>query len=136
VAGPSSIARVEKDVRNRVPNLARRPQHVDVAAICEHAAGAVKHPVHAARQARGHRLEPASQIPRTSCLDDHVYVVALDRVVNEPERPALASLPPASLQLGDEPGRTQRRNVLSHLERDMTRKTRCQRRPPAMRIAT
>jgi hypothetical protein len=46
-------ARVEQNVGDRVPHLTRRPQHVDVATISEHTAGAVKHPVHAAGKARG-----------------------------------------------------------------------------------
>ena len=99
--------RVEQHVGDRIPHLTRRPQHVNVTAIREHAPRAVKHPVHAARKARGDRLETASEIPRARRLDDHVDVIALDRVVDEPETPALASLPPAALQLGDEPRRAQ-----------------------------
>jgi len=48
--------RVEQDVRNRISDLAWRPQHADMATIYEHSANAVKHPVHAAREARDNRL--------------------------------------------------------------------------------
>ena len=63
-------------------------------------------------------------------------MIALDRIMNDPKPPTLASLPPTSLQLGNDRRRAERRNVLLHLQRDVTRMTRRQRRPPPMRIAT
>jgi hypothetical protein len=120
-------ARVEEHIANRIPDLPRRPQHVDVAAIDEHTAGAVKDAVHAARKACGDRLEPARQITRTACLDDHVDVVSLNRIVNEPKSAALADFAPAAFQLDHEIPGPELRNVLLHLQRDVTRMTRRQR---------
>jgi len=88
------------------------------------------------RTSRGDSLEPASQIKRARRLDDHVDVNVLDRVINEPESPAHASLPPASLELGNELRSPERKHVLLHLQRDVTWMTRCQPRPSSMRIAT
>jgi hypothetical protein len=107
--------RIQQDVGERIPDLARCSQNVYMAAISEHVTGAVKHPIHAARKARGDRLEPTRQISHTRRLDNHVNVVALDRVVHEPEPPALARLPPALLQLGDELRRAERGNVFLDL---------------------
>jgi len=109
---------------------------MNMTAICEHSAGAAEYAIHGARESRSDHLEPARQIPRAPRLDDHVYVVALDRIVNEPKPSALACLPPASLQLGNEFRRTERRNILLHLQRDVTRMTRRERRPAPMWIAT
>ena len=127
-------ARVQQHVGNRVPDLPRRPQHVHVAAIGEHAPSAVKDAVHATREARGDRLHPAREVPSAGRLDDHVHVVVLDRVVNQPKPAPLARLAPASLQLGHQPRSPERRNVLAHLQRDVTRMPACQRRSPPVRI--
>jgi hypothetical protein len=106
-------ARVEQHVGNRVPDLARRPQHVDVATVGEDLPGAPEHPIHGPREASDHGLEPAGQVPRAGCLDQQVHVVALHRVVDDPEARALAHLAPAPLELGEQPARSQRGHVRS-----------------------
>ena len=129
-------ARIQQYIGDRVPDLARSPQHVDVAAITEHAAGASKHAVHAARKARGDRLEPAREVPRATRLDDQVHVVALDRIMHETKSFPLARLAPASLQLGHQLRSPERGNVLPHPERDVTWMTRRQRFSSPVRIAS
>ena len=125
---------VQQHIGNRIPYLARRPQHVDVAAIGEHTAGAMEHPVHAARETRGDRLEPASEIPCAARLDDHVNVVALDRVMNEPKAAALTALAPGSLHLGNEPRGPERWNILLYFQRDVTWVARRERRSATVRV--
>jgi hypothetical protein len=64
-----------------------------------------------------------------------VHVVGLDRVMHEPESPALAGFTPRSLQLPHQLRRAKLANVSSDLQGDVTRMPRRQRRPPPMRIA-
>jgi hypothetical protein len=94
-------ARIEKHIGDRASNLTRSSQDTDVAAIGKHTAAAMKDAVDATRKTRGDRLQPTREIPRASRFDDHVHVVALDRVVNETKSTPLARRAPASLQLRD-----------------------------------
>jgi hypothetical protein len=93
-------SRIQQAVGDRVADLSRRLQNTNVAPIGEHSTGAVEHAIHGPRKARGNRLEPARQVACAARFDDHVHVVALDRVMNQTEATAVARLPPASLQLG------------------------------------
>jgi hypothetical protein len=108
---------------------------VDVGAIDEHGARAVEGAVHGARETCGDRLHPAGEIPCAGRLDDDVQMIALDRVVDEPEAPALARPVPASLKLGYEPTDPQIRHVVSHLQGDVTGVPRRERCPPTVRVA-
>jgi hypothetical protein len=51
------LARVQQDVGERVPHLARRPKYAHVAAIREHGTAAVKHSIRRACQSGAERLE-------------------------------------------------------------------------------
>jgi hypothetical protein len=92
-------ASVEQNIGDRVPDLARRPQNVNVAAVGKNPAGSSKDPIHGPRKARGDGLQPASQVARAARLDDQMNMVVLDRVVSEAKSATVAGLSPASLQL-------------------------------------
>src|SRR5262249_33114213 len=66
---------------------------------------------------------------------DQVHVIVLDRVVHEPEPPALACLSEAALEFAYEPDRAKRGQPLLHLQRDVTRKTRRERCTHPVRMA-
>jgi hypothetical protein len=97
-------ASVEQDVRDRVPDFTRRPQHVHMAAISEHLPSSVEDPIYRAPKPRHDRLEPAREISSGRRLDDHVDVITLNREMHQSEARALPHLPPAPLDLGHQPG--------------------------------
>src|SRR5262245_7389707 len=66
------------------------------------------------------------------CLHDQMRVIALERVVHEAELPALAPAREGLLDLLHEPHRAQRRNILPHSDRDMTREPASERIPRAV----
>jgi hypothetical protein len=128
-------ASVEQDVGDRVSDLAGSSQHVDVAAVGEHAADAPEDAVHRSRETGSYRLEATREILRAGRFDDGVDVIALNRVVGQPEPVTLAHLAPAPLELGHESPRSQSGNVALDLERDVTRMPRRQRHSPTVRVA-
>jgi hypothetical protein len=83
---------IHQHVGERVPHLARAGEDALVVALGEHSAGAPERAVHGEREARAERLHRAPERGAIARLDDQVHVVALDRVVDEPEaRPLLRS---------------------------------------------
>jgi len=75
---------------------------VQVIAVREHGAAAAEDAVHRPSQARGDRLHSGSEISLARWLDDRMQVIVLDRVVNQPEVPALARSRQAAFQLSHE----------------------------------
>src|SRR5262249_6042633 len=65
-------------------------------------------------------------------LDEQVQVVALHRVVHEPEVEAIAAAPKRARQRPEAAMRPQAPHVLAHPPRDMHRKARLQHRSPTM----
>ena len=55
------LAHIQEDVGERVPHLARRPQHAQVVAPEQHRTLAPEDPIHRARESRRHRFHPARQ---------------------------------------------------------------------------
>jgi hypothetical protein len=108
---------------------------VDVTAVGENLPGAPEHPIHGPREAGHHRLEPARQVPRAGRLDQQVHVVALHRVLDDPEARAVPDLPPAPLELGQVPARPQRGHVPVDAEGDVAGMPRGERSPSPVRIA-
>ncbi|MDJ0848439.1 MAG: hypothetical protein QNK04_08685, partial [Myxococcota bacterium] len=102
-------------------NLLRRAKHVEVVAVGEHAPTACEHAVDRPREARADRLHSATECAAISGLDDHVHVVDLDRVVDDPELPALAGSREGPLHFPDESPATKRRYVGMHLQGDVAR---------------
>jgi len=112
---------VQEDVGKRVADFPGRPEHVEVVAVREHGAAAGEDAVRRARQARGDRLHSGSEIRRARGLDDCVHVVALDRVMRNPEPAPFAGLAPAPLELAHESRGAEGRDVAAHLQGDVAR---------------
>src|SRR5215831_16519643 len=136
---PSSLrevtSRVEQHVGERVPHLARRAQHVEMEAVREHRSAPAEDPVHGSRDARTDGLHSAGEIACARRLDDQMHVIVLDRVMDEPEAPAVARRSEAALELAYEPHGTERRQSAPHLQRDVTGKARRELRSRAARMA-
>jgi hypothetical protein len=70
-------SRIQEDIGQRVPHLARRPQHVQVVAISEDLAATPEHSIHGSRQARSDRLHARREIVPARRLDDRVQMIVL-----------------------------------------------------------
>jgi hypothetical protein len=92
-----------------------------VVSLLQHRPRAPQRAVHRASEPRGERLHPAPELPRVVRFHDQVSVIALDRVVDEPEAPALAPRRERDLDRAHDARAAQRRDVAAHLERDVTR---------------
>ena len=114
-------ARIEEAVGQRVPHFPWRAQHVQVVTVGEHAAAATEGSIHGSRKARANRFHARCEIARAPRLYDRVQMIVLNRIVNEPEAPALARRCEAALELTDELRAAQRRNAAPHLQRDVAR---------------
>lgn len=129
-------SRIEKHIGDRIPNLARSPQNVQVESIREHGPASCEHAVHDARKSRTDRFHPTRKIVATRCLDDCMNVVALNRVMHDSEVTAVACCAKRSLELRDDPPRPQRRHIATHFQCDVTGMARSEGRATEMRIAT
>jgi hypothetical protein len=70
-------AGVQQHIGERVSDLARRAQHVQVVTIHQNRTGAAEHAVHSASEARSERLHAAAKCRLIICFDDEVCVIAL-----------------------------------------------------------
>ena len=121
---------VQQNVCNRPADLERRLQHAHVVSIRQDRAAAPEDPMHRTRQARTDRLHASAQGSRVVSLDDQVRVIALERVVHQPEVAPVAALRERTLELADELCGPERGDTRSHLQGDMTRETRSDFRSP------
>ena len=128
-------SRIEQDVRQRVSHLARRAEDVQVVAVRENATASVEYPVHRSRQARRDGFHPGRQVPLAHGFCDQVHVIVLDRVMHQPEAPAVARFGEAALQLSHQPDRAQRGQVALHFQRHVAGKPRRERRTRPVRMA-
>jgi hypothetical protein len=84
------LAHIQQNVRESVPDLARRPQRAQVVAAEQHRPLPPEHAIHGSREPRCHRLHSARECFLAVGLDHHVQVVALDRVMAHAELAAFA----------------------------------------------
>lgn len=122
------LARVQQDVGERGSNLARRPQEAEMVATVEDRARARESAVHDARETRRNRLHPAPERLLGVRFDDHVGVIALERVLQHAELAPLAGLPQTPLELEHEPAGAKARQSTPQAERHVSRTCR-QMRP-------
>jgi hypothetical protein len=108
-------------VGDRVPHLARRPQHPQVVAIHKSGTPASERPVHSPREARGERLHSSAQRDRVIRLDHEVGMGALDGIVDDAEVAALGERAERRLDGRDEAPHAERRDPRANLERDERR---------------
>jgi hypothetical protein len=77
------LAKVEQDVNETVPNLARRRQRAGVIAAVPDLAGAPQSPVDRAGGSRGEAVQPADERVSRRGLDDEVDVIGLNREMRD-----------------------------------------------------
>jgi len=82
---------------------------------------AIEDPVHRSRKSRGDRLHSAAERLLSSRFDDQMEMVALDRVVADPEMTPLADLSQAGSKLAQEGLAPQRWNTGAYSERHVAR---------------
>jgi hypothetical protein len=87
--------------------------------IGEHATVSARGTVHGAREPRGYGVHAAPEGLAVVCLDEQVRVIALERVVHEPEPRTLASGSERTFDLLHDANDTQRRNVIAHPQGDV-----------------
>ena len=115
---------VQQDVGNRSADFEGRLQHSHVVSIGQDRAAAPEDPMHGTRQARSDRLHASAQGSGVVSLDDQVRVIALQRVVDEPEVAPVAGDRERTLDFADELRGSERRDTRPHLQGDMTREAR------------
>lgn len=121
-AGPRRMpACIQEHVGDRVPNLARSAKHADVIPIREHRTASPEDAVHSLREPRTDCLHSAPERFPILCFDDHMRVVALERVVNETKRVAFTPPRERVLDLAHELHCSQRGNIASNLDGDVSR---------------
>jgi hypothetical protein len=121
------LARVEKDVGQRVSHLARGLQHMQVVAVGEDWTAAAEGPVDRPGEPGTDRLHPAGEVARIRGLDEKVHVVSLEGIVNDAEATAFAALAQAPLPLAHQAGLAQGRDAAPDPERDVAREARGER---------
>jgi hypothetical protein len=85
------MARVQQHVPERVSHFARGAKEPEMIAIGEHRTAPAPDPVHRAREPRADGLHAASERVAVARLHDEMSVVALERVVHQPELRAFAT---------------------------------------------
>jgi hypothetical protein len=105
---------VQEDVAERVPHLFRRRQNVMVITLGEHPPRVLGHAVHGPRQARANGFHSPAERVAIGCFDDHVCVITLQRIVNQPESRTFATGRERALNLAYHRVRTEQFDVGAH----------------------
>jgi len=95
-------ARIQKDIRERVPDLAWRAEDASVKPFGDHRTAAAEGPVQRTRDAGADGHHPATERFRVRRLHDEVRVRVLQAVVNDAEVAARANGGEAALERVDE----------------------------------
>ena len=101
------FARIQDDVRKRVPGLARRPHDALVEPFQEHGPPPSEDPPHGPGNARTDRLHPAPERPGILRLHEQMDVIPLHGVRDEPEPVPHPRLAQRALELTHEPEGTE-----------------------------
>ena len=89
-------------------------------AIRKHGARALKHAIHGSGESRPDRLHSAPERTLVACFDDQVSMIALERVMDEPEALPITRRGECALDLTDDAHRAKRGNAVAYPERHMT----------------
>jgi len=135
VAFPPVLAGVQQHVGQRIPHLARRSKHPQVVPIGQHRPPSATGPVGGSGQPGADRFHPAGEIARARGFDEEMGVIALERVVHDPEAPPLACSVQAPPPFAREPGLAQRGDAATDPEHHVTGKAGGERCAAAMGIA-
>ena len=86
------LSNVEKYITKRVAHLLGRSEKLNVIPACNHLPGALKNTIHSLRKTSSNRLHaPREGILRLR-LNDHVKMIVLDGILNQPKVAALTPL--------------------------------------------
>ena len=85
----SMLRRIAEDIEKRPSYLERRFELARVIAVGEHAPGACESAVNRSRDAYGEALQRPAEASPVRRLDQEVYVIALNTVVNDSAAEAL-----------------------------------------------
>ncbi len=110
---------VHQDVPQCISNLRRRLQHHMVIPVLQDRSRAREHAIHRTREARAQRLHPTPQGVRILRFHQQMDVIGLDRVVREPEIPAITGLCPGSFEFSYELHGSKGRHAIAHLQGDV-----------------
>lgn len=124
------MPRIQQDVGDRIPYLARRPQDAKVIATVQDRPGDREGAVDRMREARADRLHPAAESLLAGRLDEEMHVVDLDGVVDNPKVAALAALSEARPKLLNEATSAERRESGAHSHGDVGGRPAGYRRTP------
>ena len=105
---------VQQHVAERAVAFASRPQDADMVAIREHRAAQPRGAIHGPCEARTERHHAATERLAIDRFHDQVRVVALDRVMHEPETRTRTAGPKGALDFVDDRHRAQRRKTRPH----------------------
>jgi len=82
--------RIQEDIGQRVPHLARSAQDMQVVAVREHGSAPPEDPVHGSCEPCADGLHAGSEIARAHGFDECVDVIVLNGIVHQAEAPAVA----------------------------------------------
>jgi hypothetical protein len=124
---------IQEHIANRIADLFRRPQHVEVEANWKNAPGPVEHAIRVACDACRHRLHSFAESFPTAGLDDHVDMVALNRVMDDSDVVTVADGREGTFERAEESGGPEIRDTRCRLEGDVAREARSHFETGAMR---
>jgi hypothetical protein len=113
------LAHVEEHVGERIPHLPWRAQSLQVVPTEQHAAFAPEDSIHRPRDPRANRLHPSRESFLSRRLHDQMKMIALDRVVTDPEPASFANFAQAGSKRAQEATAAQGRDVPCHAKRYM-----------------
>ena len=86
------LSNIEKYITKRVAHLPGRSEKLNVIAACNYLAGAPEDTIHSLRKTSGNRLHASRQGILRLSLNDHVKMIMLDGILNQPKITALTPL--------------------------------------------
>ena len=113
------LSRIQQDVRQRMPDLARRPHDPLVEALQDHGPPSSEDPPDGPRNARADRLHPTPERARILRLYQEMDVIPLHGVRDEPEPVPHPRLAQRALELAHEPHGAERGNAPPDAEGEM-----------------
>jgi hypothetical protein len=128
------FAEVEEDVRDRAPDLARRPQVSRVIAMRPYWAASVADAIDGLGATGGDAVQTSSERSRGVSLDDQMEVVDLDRKMKHAERRARCP-PERNREGGEQTSSAERRDIGGGPQRDVNGTTRIVKGPGAVKGA-
>ena len=86
------LSNIKKHIAKRVAHLLRRGKKLNVIPACNHLAGALKDTIHSQCKPSSNRLHATGEGILRLGLNDHVKMIVLDGILNQPKVAALTPL--------------------------------------------